>query len=453
MEWRPSTISSFEAVSAWIRLYHFYMLRPPSLDPSNNPDARRVDSEPSLAAAGEPHGTFAALSVPYYPRLWAGGLLWNLTRWMGIFLASYLINDLTGSPFLVQVVGTSFFAPMFFGGALGGVIADRFDRRRVLLAQLIVLAPVAAVMAAVVYAGAIEVWMVYPFMLAMGVGGVVDMTARRAMVYDFVGPRLVTNALALETLAGLSGGLTGNLTGGIVISAFGIAPCFLLISGFYAVSFLVLLGVPVGERARSPGSKPSLAGELRAGFDYVRRDRRLVSILGVTIVMNLTFFSFLTMVPVFADRLEVNALWTGVLAASYSLGSLAGTLAIARGLPLGRGQVYVYGSLLGLVALFFFAVSPWYATSLLALLVSGAGIAGFATMQSVLVMVSAEEEMRGRALGLLSMAIGALPFAMLGLGVAAQLAGPVAAVAGSVSIGLVAVLLFCRRWPEAVRAA
>src|SRR3712207_8315625 len=77
-----------------------------------------------------PPGVFAALRVPYYPRLWASGWLWNLTRWMSVFLCSYLVNDLTGSPFLVQLVGAAFFAPMFFGGVLGGVISDRFDRRR-----------------------------------------------------------------------------------------------------------------------------------------------------------------------------------------------------------------------------------------------------------------------------------------------------------------------------------
>ena len=81
-------------------------------------------------------GTFAAMSVPYYPRLWVTGLLWNLTRWMAIFLCSYLVNRLTHSPFYVQLVGASFFAPMFFGGATAGVISDRLDRRRTILTVL-----------------------------------------------------------------------------------------------------------------------------------------------------------------------------------------------------------------------------------------------------------------------------------------------------------------------------
>src|ERR671917_418512 len=69
---------------------------------------------------------FPALEVAGYGRLWASGWLWNLTRWMGVFLCSYLVTRLSGSPLLVQLVGAAFFAPIFFAGALGGVISDRF---------------------------------------------------------------------------------------------------------------------------------------------------------------------------------------------------------------------------------------------------------------------------------------------------------------------------------------
>src|SRR5262245_33993420 len=112
-------------------------------------------------------GTFAAMSVPYYPRLWTTGLLWNLTRWMAIFLCTYLVNHLTHSPFYVQLVGSAFFAPMFFGGALAGVISDRLDRRRTILIVLSVLMPLSAAMGVLIVTDVIETWMVYPFMLCI----------------------------------------------------------------------------------------------------------------------------------------------------------------------------------------------------------------------------------------------------------------------------------------------
>ena len=110
-------------------------------------------------------GTFAAMSVPYYPRLWVTGLLWNLTRWMAIFLCSYLVNRLTHSPFYVQLVGASFFAPMFFGGATAGVISDRLDRRRTILIVLTILAPLSAAMGVLIVTDLIQTWMVYPLSL------------------------------------------------------------------------------------------------------------------------------------------------------------------------------------------------------------------------------------------------------------------------------------------------
>src|SRR5690606_6957254 len=129
-------------------------------------------------------GMLAAMSIPQYPRLWATGMLLNLTRWMTIFLCSYLVNDVTGSTFLVQLVGAALFAPMFLGGVLAGAVSDRLDRKRSLLALVSVLLPASVLMAVLELSGELRTWMVYPFTLAVGTGLLADMTTRRAMVYD-----------------------------------------------------------------------------------------------------------------------------------------------------------------------------------------------------------------------------------------------------------------------------
>ena len=157
------------------------------------------------AAIGQAGGWLAALRVPGYRRLLAVGFLWNLTRWLTIFLCTYAVNQLTGSPFLVQLVGAAFFAPMFFGGALGGVISDRLDRRRTILGLFALLVPSAGVVAAVTLAGGLKAWMVYPLMLAVGLGMVADMTCRRTLIFDLMGPGLVTNAIALESFGMMAG--------------------------------------------------------------------------------------------------------------------------------------------------------------------------------------------------------------------------------------------------------
>ena len=410
----------------------------------------REDDTPT-AGATHGRGTFAAFSVPNYPRLWSIGLLWNLGRWMSIFLCSYLVNQLTHSPFLVQIVGASFFAPMFFVGAVGGIISDRLDRRRTILSVAAILVPGAMVMAVLNLSGNIQVWMVYPYMLTVGLGMVVDMTSRRALVYDLVGPANVTNALALEAFAMTSGTLFGGLVGGTLISLLGIGEAFVLVAALYLISLLVVLGVPpIGVRIRTATGMGVLK-DLRATFGLLRDNLTLVSILGVTIIVNAFYFPFTPMVPVFAEQLDVNAFWTGVLAGSPALGSMTGTLFIARGVGISRGHAYVGGSMIALTFLGVFALASWYPVALGALILAGLGTSGFATMQSALVMTTAADEVRGRALGLLSMCIGVLPFAMLTLGGAAEALGPSLGVVSGVVLGLVFMMIWTLRRPESQR--
>jgi MFS family permease len=383
--------------------------------------------------------------------MWASSALWSITRWQAVFLCSYLVNQLTHSPLLVQLVGAAFFAPMFFAGALGGVISDRFDRRRTILQQLLVLTPIAGGMSALVLAGVVHVWMVYPFMLLVGLGMVIDMTSRRALIYDLVGEGRITNALALESLAMTGGTMLGSLMGGAIVNFIGIGQAFLAIAVFYAASFLLLCGVPSPPRAHVAAGSASVLADIVAGFRFLRGHRALISLFGVTVLFNVFYFSYSPLVPVFADRLDVNAFWTGVLASASGLGSMAGAFLIAALAPRRRGLIYVGGSALALTALVAFAALTWYPAALVALVVAGIGTSGFGTMQSALVMHAAGPAMRGRALGMLSMAIGSLPFAMALLGVAAQGVSAPVAVGGSAVLGLVLMVVWNALRPEARR--
>lgn len=398
-------------------------------------------------------GTFAAFEVPGYGRLWASGLFWNLTRWMSIFVCTYMVNQITGSPLLVQLVGSALFIPMFVGGALGGVLSDRFDRKRSILFQLVMLAPCAALMGIVVLSGGERAWMVYPFILLIGIGQMVDMTVRRAMIFDFVGESRVTNALAIEALSMTGGNMLGGVSAGATVGLLGIGETFLIIAACYVVAYMLLVGVSTPRREMPASTrKDSIVSDLAAGFRYVGGHPTLISLLGVTALMNLFYFSFIPMVPVFAERLEVNALLAGVLAGANAFGSMLGTLVIARGMRFGRGAIYVGGSFIALVFMFVFAASGSYPLALIGMMLAGAGTAGFATMQSVLVMVEASPEMRGRAMGILSMAIGALPFSMFLLGLVAEVIGPSTALLGSVVLGVISLGLWTIWRPQAAKA-
>ncbi len=456
-----------------------------------------------------PTGPLAALSVRYYPRIFSSGALWSITRWMTIFLGSFLMNQLTDSPFLVQLVATCFFLPMFVGGMLAGAVSDRFDRRRTVLRQLAALVPLAALMSLLVATDRLPTAMLYVFAAAVGLGQVVDMTTRRALINDLVGDRLFGNAIALETLSMSAGNMAGSLTGGALIQEVGAGSAYAVVAGLYLCCFLLMASVPSsGKPSRgtavavaagsvaaggpevptAPGggntagpsdtsdghsdmsdgpsdvgptlpTKPGGVGmvlremrrDLAVGVRALPANRPFVSLLGVTAAMNFLFFSFMPMIPVLARRFDVGPLLTGVLASGFGLGMLVGSLLMVVINPSRRGRIYVIGSFLGMACLVAFAFMNVFLVALAALVATGICAAGFASVQTALVMSVNPPEMRGRAMGLLSMAIGTLPFGMLLLGVIAERVGPHSAVIVVAAGGILSLGLWLIRRPEVLQ--
>jgi predicted MFS family arabinose efflux permease len=386
------------------------------------------------AAAARPASSFSALAVPGYALLWTSGMLWHLSRWSLAFLTAYLVNDLTASPRLVQLTGAAMWAPLLVGGAMGGVVADRFDRKRTVVSLLVFLIPLVVVMALAVGSGRFEVWMAYPFLALVGIGWVVDMTSRRSLVFDLVGLENIDNAMALESLS-LSGGIVvGTLLGGSAIGVLGIGEAYMVVAVLLVVALLLLARVPAPSRSLPPSTTKPLA-DLRQALGLLRTHAVLVAILGVTVLANFFCFSYLPLVQVVADDLGLGPGMTGVLASATGLGMMTGSLVVARTRPRRRGLVYCGGTLAALVLLIGFATMTWIPAVLFFLFASSVGAGLFSATQGTLVMTTVEADVRGRALGLLSMAIGALPIGMFVLGEAAEAFGASAAIVASVVCG------------------
>ncbi len=394
----------------------------------------------------------SSLETRHFGRLWLSGFLWNVTRWMGLFISAYLVNDLTGSPLQVQLVGSAVFAPMLIGSALAGAIADRFDRRRTLITVLALLAAASAVMATIVLMGAVQGWMVYVYGATLGFGGVVDLTSRRPFIFDLVGEQRVTNALALESFGLSFGNVLGAGTGGAIIALLGIGQAFVAIAVCYVFATALMLSVaPVARLVAARAGTSSILQDLREGLRYVRGDRTQVSLMGVTVVVNLFFFSFVPIVPVIADDLGVGAFLAGVLGSGMGVGMLAGSIAIAARPQWHRGALFAGGSFVAIACLVPFAAFASYPVALIAIIAAGVGVVGFATMQSVLVMVIAGPALQSRAMGVMGMAIGALPIGMASLGFLAEGIGPRPALLLTLGLGMVALLAFLSWRPEAAR--
>jgi predicted MFS family arabinose efflux permease len=398
---------------------------------------------PTLDGSKKP--SRSALSAPGFLQLWLSGVCWHWARWGIAFLAAYQVNQVTDSPRLVQLTGTTMWAPLLFGGAIGGVIADRFDRARTVKVQLAVLVPMVALMGWLELSGRLEVWMMYPFLFFAGVGWVGDMTSRRSLVFDIVGQERIDNAMALETVALASGVAAGNLLGGAIADALGVGEALLVVAGLLSVGLVLMSTVPsavlaVASDARgalpSGSDRPGAIAELREGLRLVRTNRGLRSILGITILANFFFFAYFPAVQRIGARLDASPSQIGLLASMTGFGMMAGSLTMAWRQPYRRGRAYVGGVILGMVMLIPFAAanSLWLASASLFVASFGAGL--FGSTQSTLVLTVASERMRGRAMGLLSMAIGALPIGTLVLGEIAEVVDTSAAVITMALLGL-----------------
>jgi MFS family permease len=399
----------------------------------------------------EERATGNVFAAPGFTPTYAVGVVWGLCRWAIGFLGAYVVTDLTGSPRLVQLTGALLWAPLLFAGLIGGAISDRWPRRALLFAQFCVLGPLTAGIGVLSLLDRLPLWVLYLYMLVAGFGWVIDMTVRRAMVYDLVGDHHIDRAMALEGLASSFGLAAGALAGGVLIETAGVAGAYLAVAGAIGVATLLLTAVPsVGSSRPEANARPSLRAEIVEGFRLVGRWPILASVLGVTAMTNLFHFSYFPMVPVIADLLDASPAATGALAAATGLGMAVGALVILRA-PARRGLIYTVGSAGGFVFLLGFAAFDRYLLVFAALLVASSFVGLFAATQSALVMTSVGEEVRGRAMGLLSMAIGMLPIGMVCLGELAEAVGPRSALLASNLIGLIALAAFLWRRPQVLR--
>jgi MFS family permease len=362
---------------------------------------------------------------------------------MQMTLLSWLVLEMSNSPWQVALVGFFSTVPMLVLGLLGGILADRVPRQRLLLITQGINGSAGLVLTLLLCSGLVQVWHAYVIVLINGICWSLDFPSRRALIYDLLGTSGVTNAMALDAIGMNGSRMVGPALAGVLIATVGVTGGYALITGFYLIALSLLGSLRLASLPQPAHRQQSMGRNLLAGFGYVRQHPVILATIGITVVMNLLLFPYTQMIPVVArDVLHVDPVLMGALQAAEGLGALVGALLIASMLRLShQGRLFLGGSLLGLLALCGFSLSHWYILSFPLLVCLGLGTAAFGTMQSTLVMLTAHEEMRGRALGVLSLAIGAGPLGSLFLGAMASAVHPLFAMRINALIGLVALAL------------
>ncbi len=361
-----------------------------------------------------------------YRRLWASGLCVNVARWMDLVTLGWLALQFTGSPFMVAVAAFARAAPMMAFGPFTGIVADRVSRGHLLLVTQAGNATVALTLAALFGTGAGGYAPLVALEVAFGVLWSVDFPARRTALFSMLGASRVAQAVSLETVSMQIAKMGGPLIAGACLARLGPAACYGVMATVAFSGFLVSLGLqhriegPRPDRTTSSLAE-TLAGGLRAAWD----SRVVRAVLFITVAMNMLFFPYQHMLPVFAqDVLAGGPTTLGVLVAADGLGSLAGAIAIAafHG-RLAHGRLFATAVLVAPFILVAFSASRSLVVCLALMVVIGLAESGFAAMQSTLVLLAAPPHARGGTMGILSACIGTQPLGTLAIGALAGTLG------------------------------
>ena len=407
--------------------------------------------------------TFDAFLNPNYRLLWVSNFFAYISRWMQMTMLGWYVFEVTGSAFLVTLVGFSGMGPLVVLGVFGGVLADRLDKRKLLLCTLFANLLAATGMAALIFTDLIfatsnlQYWHAYLVMLVGGIGWGLDMPSRRTIVLDVLGRARVNNAIALDSVGMHSSRMLGPLIGGALISVSlalfidgqGLEAGYAVTLVFFVISAVMMLNVKTPARNVTAAAQASwnILRNLIEGIRYVASEATLLAVVLITVFMNLLLFPYQQLIPVVASEvLHVGPTLMGLLLAFEGLGALTGSIGIASWSNLTHhGRVYLFGSLAGLTMLLVFSFSQWYGLSLALMLMLGLGTAGFGAMQATIILLVARDDMRGRGLGVITLAIGAGPIGALMLGwmadeIGAPRAMTINAVLGLITVGLVGLL-------------
>jgi len=385
---------------------------------------------------------FEPLRDERYRLLWLTGFSSNAARWMDLVVLGWLSYQLTGSPFMVGLAAFARSAPMMALGPFTGVIADRMHRGHVLLCTQALGLVTGLALSALFAFGAGGFWPLVGLEVLFGVLWALDFPARRTSLFTLVGPGRVASAVSLETVSMQVAKIGGPVLAGLGLARLGPEACYSALAILYAVGLLVSSRLPGRIGGPISAAGVSVAASLLAGVRAAWSEGTVRAVLIVTVLMNVLFFPYQHMLPVFTrEVLGAGPEWLGALVAADGLGALIGALAIAAG----RGfvphrRLFALSVLVApfLLVAFAAARSPWLCLALL--MVVGAAESGFAAMQSTLVLLSAPEDRRGGAMGILSACIGTQPVGTLWIGFLAGGIGVPAAMAANALLALGAML-------------
>lgn len=361
---------------------------------------------------------------------------------------AWLVYRLTGSPFLLGLVGFASQAPVLVFGLLGGVAADRWPRHRMLVATQSLSLLQAITLAALTLSGNITVGRVLALACLLGIISALDMPVRQSFVADLVPRTDLPSAIGLNSSVFNAARIIGPSVAGILVATVGEGLCFLLNAVSFLAVIVCLLLIRLTPKLATPHERA--ANLLSEGFRYARQTPHVRAVLGLIAALSLTAMPYAVLLPVYAgDILKVGPHGLGGLMAATGIGALVGAFQIAR-----RSSVRGLGTIIARSAAFFglslvvLAASTTLWLSVAALIAIGYGMISGMAGANTLLQSLVPDHLRGRVMSLYTLVfLGVAPIGSLLAGTVAAKFGTPLAVGGGGSIALLSALVFWRALP------
>ncbi len=360
--------------------------------------------------------TFSALSIANYRWIWIGSFISNIGTWVQKVAQPWLILQLTASPFLLGLDGFLQDVPLLLFLLVGGVVVDRFDKRKILMLSQVVQLSAAVSISVLILLGEIRVSVILVLSFVVGCMQAFSTPAYLSFIPELVGREHLANAVALNSMQFNLSRLLGPVLGGVLLASLGVAWCFGLNALSFVAMFVVLLFAPSFPPSTASVSARSLLAQIREGFEAVFSRKELVAI--ITIVFGISFFGapLLAFIAVLAkDALGVGAQGFSFALASFGLGAVLGAILVSSLQAHWLRPKTVVATATSLAVLIsIVALSTSYALSLFLLFLSGFTFVSSNVIGNTILQTTISDELRGRAVSIYALAFrGGAPIGSL----------------------------------------
>ena len=397
------------------------------------------------------HTLDAWLGYRNYRLLWCGNFFANSAQWLQLLSVGWLVRDLTEgwavTGTLVVTVGGINTLPGLIVGPWGGVISDRFDRRRLVIIFQLIMCALAFSFALLVLSGRVEWWHAYLYVILAGVCHSMSQPMRQALVAATVPREMLGNALAANVLTITGTRIFGPFFGGILIFTLGFFWNFTIEACLYLANVMMLLPMrtPYYQRgdARTRGS---VIANMVEGLRYIwSGERAIFQMMLLSFIPNIILHPTWFLLPVFTtDVLMREANVGGYLLAVTGVGGFLAALFMASfGFVFDKGKVVLGAAVVSSITCLLFAFSHWMAVAFIVIAAMAFSQAVFRTSRGTLIQTIAPDRLRGRLTSLQSFDRGFLVVASLAVGTLTDATSPVTAIAIVGALGLVLALICC----------